>query len=339
MTDADMERDGVRLHELCSAIGKSDVVWKKLVIRAERMTWYPEFPESSTLTLRVMNSDGTGLQTILAPAALGLTSLGSPEWSPDGRQIALDVSTGSTTTSKIVVLNADGSHVKDLGPGCMPSFSRDGSRIVMSQPGQGIVMMKSDGTGREVIDRSGWGTQWSPDGKSIAYIKGSNITLLDVETRQSRQLLMRDAATRYSYLYWGLGWSNDGRFIGFKAQRRDDNNSELCVLDVAASELKVLHADANSMAVDFMWAPDNEHLIASLHNPEVQGPQLFSFSRKNPGPLQLFAAQPPHYKSHGYCWSRDGKKIAIASTQIPQPVKWVTGPVEGTSETDGVNSR
>jgi Tol biopolymer transport system component len=200
-------------------------------------------------------------------------------------------------------------------------------------------MMKSDGTGREVIDRSGWGTQWSPDGKSIAYLKGANITLLDVETRQTRQLLVGDAATRYSYLYWALGWSNDNRFIGFKARRRDSQNSELCVVEVASSEFKVLHADANSMVEDFMWSPDNEQLIVSFHNPDVQGPQMYSINRKNPGPPQLIPAQPSHYKSHGYCWSRDGKRIAIASVQVPQPVKWVTGPVEGTPETKAVDSR
>jgi hypothetical protein len=338
--DADTQRDGVKLQSFSNGIGQSDVIWKKLVLRAERMTWFPDhLPESATLMLRVMNSDGTGLKTILTPAALGLTHLGSPEWSPDGRQIALDVSTGSTTTSKIVLVNADGGDVKDLGLGCMPSFSRDGGRIVISHPGQGIVMMKSDGTGREVIDGSGWGSQWSPDGKSIACLKGANITLLDVETRQSRQLLVGEAATRYSSLYWSLGWSNDSRFIGFKAQRRDGNKPELCVVEVASSEIKVLHADASTMAVDFMWSPDNEQLVVSFHNPDVQGPQLYSINRKNPGPPQLLPAQPPHYKSHGYAWSRDGKKIVIASMQVPQPIKWVTGPVEGTPETKAVDSR
>ena len=90
--------------------------------------------------LSVVRSDGTGLKTILTPAALGFTHLVSPEWSPDGSKIALDMSNGSTSTSKIIVLNADGSDVKDLGLGCMPSFSNDGSRIVISQPGQGIVL-------------------------------------------------------------------------------------------------------------------------------------------------------------------------------------------------------
>jgi hypothetical protein len=338
MPDADTERDCVRLHSLSTSIGKSDVIWKKVVLRAERMTLYPELPESKAVLLRVVRSDGTGLKTIATPTSIGLTSLGSPEWSPDGRKIALDMSNGSTSTSRIIVVNADGSDLKDLGLGCMPSFSRDGSRIVISQPGQGIVMMNSDGTGREVIDRSGWGTQWSPDGKSIAYLKGGNITLLDLETRQSRQLLTGDAATRYNYLYWALGWSNDGRFIGFKAQLRNSQNAELCAVEVATSDFKVLLADASTVHVDFMWTPDNEQLVVSRHNPDVQGPQLYSVSWKNPGSAQLLPAQPPHYTSHGYCWSRDGKMIAIASVQIPQPVKWVTGPVEETTETNGASS-
>ena len=43
----------------------------------------------------------------------------------------------------------------------MPSFSHDGSEIVFSQPGQGIMMMDADGTNRRVIDPAGWGVQFS----------------------------------------------------------------------------------------------------------------------------------------------------------------------------------
>jgi len=339
MTDADTQRDGVRLQTFAHGICQSDVTWKQLVLRAERMTWFPVFPESATLMLRVVQSDGTGLQTILKPTALGLTQVGSPEWSPDGRQIVLDVSNGPIISSRIILLNADGSDVKDLGTGCMPSFSHDGSRIVFSQPGQGIVMMKSDGTGREVLEGAAWGSQWSPDGKSIAYLTGANITLLDVATRQTRPLLVGEAGTRYDSLHRTLSWSNDNRSIGFKARRRDTQNSELCVVEVASSELKVLHADANTMAEDFMWSPDNENLIVGIQNPDLQGPQMYSVNRKNPGPPQLLPAQPAHYKSYGYAWSRDGKRIVIASTQVPQPVKWVTGPAEETAESNRAKSR
>ena len=328
MTDAATESGGIRLHSLCTSAGTSQVIWKKLDLRAEKMTWLREGPESSTLMLRVVQADGKGLKTIATPNSIGLTHLGSPEWSPDGRKIAFDMSNGTTSSSRIVVINADGSDMKDLGSGCMPSFSRDGSRIVLSLHGEGVVTIKPDGQDLEVIDRFGWGSQWSPDGKSIAYLKSANITVLDLKSQDSRTLLTGEAATRYNSLFWSLGWSNDSRYIGFKARRRDTGKCELGVVEVASGEFKVLHTDAATAIEDFMWSPDNEQLIVGIQNPLVQGPQLYSINRKNPGPPQLLPAQPRGQKSYGYAWSRDGKRIVLASMKVPVPVKWITGPVE-----------
>jgi hypothetical protein len=66
---------------------------------------------------------------------------------------------------------------------------------------------------------------------------------------------------------------------------------------------------------------------------------MYSINRKNPGPPQLLSPQPAHYKSYSYAWSRDGTKIVIASTQVVQPVKWVTGPVEEMTEANRARSR
>ena len=152
--------------------------------------------------------------------------------------------------------------------------------------------------------------------------------MLDLESRKSRTLLTGEAATRYNSLFWSLGWSNDSRYIGFKARRRDTGMCELGIVEVASGKFTVLHTDAATAIEDFMWSPDNEQLIVSIHNPLVQGPQLYSINRKNPGPPQPLPAQPPGQKSYGYAWSRDGKTIAIASMQVPTPVKWIAGPVE-----------
>jgi hypothetical protein len=327
--DVGLKRDGVRLHCLCNEAGDADVIWKSLTLRAEKMTWFPEPADASTLMLRVLQADGKQLRTIFKPDALGMTHLGSPEWSADGRRIALDVSNGSVSNSHVVVINADGTGMKDLGPGCMPSFSPDGSRIVYTNPGRGIVTMKADGTDSQVIDASGWGTQWSPDGKWIAYLKSANITLMEVATKKTRQLLVGEPGARYSSLFWSLGWSNDSRSLCFKARRRDSKLCELAVVDIdAPASFKVLHATADTAIEDFMWTPDDQQVVVSLVNPAIQGPQLYTINRKQGGKPQLLPAQPASHKSYGYAWSRDGKWIALASTMVPQPVEWLTGPVD-----------
>ena len=115
----------------------------------------------------MMQPDGNGLERIVAaaPKSVGFASVASPEWSPDRRKIVMEMSNGSQATSHVFIVNASGTELKDLGLGCMPSFSGDGNTIVFSVPGTGIVKMQSDGAGREVIAAAGWGAQWSPDGR------------------------------------------------------------------------------------------------------------------------------------------------------------------------------
>ena len=86
----------------------------------------------------VMQADGKGLRLAISPEKLGFGKVSYPEWSSDGRQLAVEMSTGSRATSHVVALSADGSEFKDLGPGCMPSFSRDGNSLVCSQPRLGL---------------------------------------------------------------------------------------------------------------------------------------------------------------------------------------------------------
>ncbi len=320
--------EGVLLQSNCNGVGNSSVVWKNLVLRAEGMKWHPAPSAPRPQVLGVMKSDGTELRVIASPLSVGFTHIGSPEWSADGRKIAVDMSKNSTATSHVIVMNSDGSEIKDLGPGCMPSFSKDGSEIVFSQPGKGIIKMKSDGTDRKVIDASGWGTQWSPDGKWIAYGKSGNITLFDVETRKSRQLLTGDAANRYGTIYWNLGWSHDSRTIAFKALRRDGKTDELAIVNVNATDgFKVILNNATSITPDCTFSPDNEHVVVVVYDGGVQAPHLYKISQKQIGPPQRLFDQPSTFEINGCAWSHDGKSIVVTGTEVPQPVEWVTEPV------------
>jgi hypothetical protein len=60
-----------------------------------------------------MNVDGTDLREV-AGLPEGLTSLGSPEWSADGRQIAFDIFRNNVNDAHIYVVNADGTGLQDL---------------------------------------------------------------------------------------------------------------------------------------------------------------------------------------------------------------------------------
>jgi Tol biopolymer transport system component len=272
--------------------------------------------------LSIMNPDGTNLRN-LTGALPGMTNLGSPEFSHDGKQIALDMSQGSTTSSRIIVLNTDGTDVRDLGPGCMPSFSPDGKRIALTQSGAGIVLMDSDGTNREVIEPRGWGVQYSPDGQSIAYGLSGNITLMNMETREKRELFTGEAAARYSYIYWNLGWSHDSKSIAFQGRLRQAGGDELVVADIdEPNKFQVILPEATGINHDYTFTPDNRSVLFSKSSPEYRGPQLYLIHRNSPGELELLKGQPTDRKILNCAWSHDGKLIAFTCNLDPVPVDW-----------------
>ena len=272
--------------------------------------------DASRVELCVMKADGTEVRVVtkLLP---GFTELGSPEWSSDSTQIALDMSRGSVATSHIVLVHSDGSNPQDLGPGCMPSFSPDGKRIVFSH--SGIMLMNSDGTGREVIDRRGWGVQWSPDGEYLAYGRSGNVVLLSVEKRDERLLLVGDQANRYTSVYWNLGWSHNSRWIAFKGRNRQTGEPEVAVVDIGSPpNFRMLYNGPIDVNTDFSWSPDNRQVLLSMDS--GNGSKLFLLDREATGG-GFYSAQPAQREVFDCAWSPDGQHIAFSSNALPEPIE------------------
>lgn len=311
---------GIRL--LCVDYGgENKVIWKDLTVRAERMTWHPGLVKNNIALLKVVQADGSGIRTIIVPSSVGFRYAGSPEWSADGRKILVDMLHGQEPGSHIFVTDSDGTNLTDLGRGSMPSFSPDGSRIVFSH--QGVMTMKSDGTDRQVVDAGGWGAQWSPDGKWIAYGKNGNIMLLNVETQKTGQLLTGSTSNRYSRIYWNLAWSHDSRAIAFKAILRTTGGDELAIAEVdAADGWKVLRSDASDTLPDITFSPDNEQVIAAIAKGGNPLHKLYAIDRQKPEMAVLLDAIPPSQVVDGVAWSRDGKRIAIVALETVQPTEW-----------------
>ena len=223
------------------------------------------------------------------------------------------MSMGGTGTSHIMIMNADGTGAKDLGAGCMPSLSPDGKQLVFSRPG--IMRMNTDGTAREQVESGGWGTQWSPDGKYIAWGAGNNITLLNVNTNARRQLLTAEQQTQIRSIYWNLGWSHNSRSIAFKAST-PNGGAAVVVADVDSPE-GFKFADTGTLRVneDFTWHPDGRRVGFSVLDPSTNLMRLATVNRdKDDEPV---SGVPADWQTFDCDWSPDGKQI-VFSALVPQ---------------------
>lgn len=321
---AETTSDGIVFRVMCNGTATASVVWKQLVIRSDKLIWYPPPDAERPRKLLVMNDDGSELLRAVANRPTGYKSLGSPEWSIDGKQIAFDTYQASLNDSRSNVVNIDDGQILDCGPGCMPSQSPDGKRIVFTQSGRGIQMMDADGSNREEIDRRGWSAQWSPDGKYLAWGQGGNIVVMNLKTRKRVPILVGPQATMFSYTYWNLGWSHDSRTVAFKARNRRTSGEDIVVADIdSPNGFQILVAGSKAVHPDFTFSPDNRRVMFAMNDPNDGVPRLYTVDRMKPGPPQQFAGQPRDWKIFSCDWHPSGK-IAFTGEKILQPLDWAT---------------
>lgn len=314
-------QNGISLVTGCNGTGTTSVIWKSVTLRADRLMYLSPETATEPRKLYAMTPEGS-LRVVLGAPADGYVHMGSPECSVTGDRITLDMSKGSVDSSHVIVVKRDGSELVDLGSGCMPSLSRDGKSIVFSQRGTGIMMMDSDGTNRKIVDRAGWGVQYSPDGKQIAYGTYTNFTLLEIETNKKKTLLTGDLAERYSSVYWNLGWSHDSRAIAFKGRNRSTGKNELAVVNIGdPTHLEILDSGPGIEA-DFTFTPDNQSVLFAKSEPGKSGPRLYLAHRQPPGEVELLKVQPADQVIYDCDWSTDGAEIVFSSKQSSVPVEW-----------------
>jgi TolB protein len=220
--------------------------------------------------LYVVDADGKNLRRLTNGYG------GAPVWSPDGSKLLFVRSEGEGDEAKqsLVVMNADGTgeHVVNTGQrkNQCPSFSPDGSQIVLSLDGEigwGIFTINADGSNPRKIAQGGW-PAWSPDGKQIAFngkagygdrASPMRIFVINADGRQKRQVSTGDGAHECP------AWSPDGKRIAYQALVRDQASGKSNTL------VRVVNADGSGDAAigarsgphhDEMpsWFPDGKRL-------------------------------------------------------------------------------
>ena len=176
---------------------------------------YVEFPETSLVRTRI---DGSQRLQLTYPP----TRAFSPQWSPDGSQIAFHAVSDTGAPAKIYLVSSNGgvpvlATPPSDGREIYPSWSSDGNSILFSN--SDIVQARLDlrildlKTKRVSIVPKTEGLffgQISPDGRSIIAIRD-----------QSRSLVLYDIATQTTRELAELGdyprWSRDGKFVYYNS--------------------------------------------------------------------------------------------------------------------------
>jgi eukaryotic-like serine/threonine-protein kinase len=173
---------------------------------------YVSYPDETLWRSKI---DGTQKQQLTFPPL----AVGSPEWSPDGKEVAFSgLERGKT--SKIYIISAGGGNPVEVLPGSQvqqfPSWSADGSFLVFSgrQPSEvsdTIFMLDVRSHGVSVLPGStGLGDpKWSPDGRYIAAMTMDSQKLLLFDTQARTWMPLAQAAIGY------LNWSKDSNYLYF----------------------------------------------------------------------------------------------------------------------------
>ncbi len=286
-------------------------------------------------SLVVMNSDGSDPHAILTMP--DYTFIGSPKWSHDGRKIVFDgwrsVMGEGTGDAHVLVVNADGSGVKDLGPGGMPGWLPDDKQITFCRYNdeRGVFVMNADGSNARQIDAEGWGSQWSPKRDEIAYTvygqNGAKLCIYDLAKQERRELEHK----AYGQIYWGISWSPEGDRICFKGVVRDGNNgngaNEIAAISVKGENggFKVLlpstaQPEANNSCMTVSWGV-NKQILVRMQKKSDRVQKLYVFDADGVKPPRLFANFPASWICDNVAWSCDGKKVVMSARAVEPPAK------------------
>ena len=321
-------------------------------------TWSPDgksiayvSSQSGNSELWVVPSSGGSSERITSTTA----TKKQPRWSNDGEWIAY-VALQPGGSGDIQMVSADGQTrinlTETIGDDRDPSWSPDSRQLAFTERTAGRArIMVADIESREVrplAEIAGSSLQWSPDGKSIAFVsdpllpnddRRDNEDIFIVPAGGGAPRLLTPGTPRFREVT--PSWSPDSRQIAFASD--SSGYSNIYVLDTQTGANRSL---APEPVDEFApkWSPDGNS-IAFIRNEDsqftlwvtpVQGGRALRISDRDGvnGGFETDDATP-----HGtYQWSPDGKKIAFTHSEPGRTSDLWVASIDTTRTTQTTNS-
>lgn len=236
---------------------------------------------------------------------------GSADISPDGKKAVLDAwkKGQNAGNAHVIIADLETGELKDLCPGAMPTWSPEGSLVAFSQYSGGVWIRSVTGTESKQVDPNGWGIQWSPDGRKLAYAIGGQLVIYDILADKKKEVFGAGGLP-YQRIFYNGQWSPDSKKYAVKAAKADQT-LDLAIITVEGDKPDVhVCGSATDLMEDYAWHPDGSKLVA----PTQKG-RLVVFNPAGTEPPYEFPGQPKDRFINGCTWSRDGKTLIFTSTK------------------------
>lgn len=193
-------------------------------------------------------------------------------WSTRGTHVACEeilCEKTSCSSGLFNVVSIDGTtefSISDGGSG--PEWSPNGSQIAFDD--QGVEVIRTDGTGRRTVSdepgRVEFGSVWSPDGTSLAYISRSDsstdgpfqIAVVLADGSAPRKLMYEDTAIS---AIGEIAWSPDGKQLAYTGY------GGLVVLNIDGTGQTFIGFSGMFPVLvsrELRWSPDGIHIVTGF---------------------------------------------------------------------------
>jgi TolB protein len=252
-----------------------------------------------------------------------IDTFGSPTYSADGKWIAFDGIRHGTnfSSSEAFVMRADGSELRSLGDGLMPSWSPDGEKLACGRytPGNSVWVYDVNSGEKTLVEDAGWGIKWSPDGKYWAYAKRGALVVKHIKSGTIYEYPFAPEGSGWTY---NFAWSPDGAQIcgvvglengqealmvlKLKLDVRKDDAEMLSRDEKRVGEFQLAIADKGEMSKDIAWHPTAPRIVLSQYLVPASLNQLFEYNPVIGSAPWPMPGQTPT-NNYDHCWSPDGK--------------------------------